>query len=236
MTESEYDLEKFRDNFIREYRLLSRISKEDNIIALRKIFEIRRNYDLSERQKLKLVMNYLNSVTIFFTKEVGNPISVGRTEFCRYFSWGIPTKEILDKIHKISVGKCILEIGSGKGLWAFLLEMRGCHIIPTDIHIHRQEEMFTLVEKLSAVDACEKYDCEILLIIWPPSGSTMAIDSLRKFKGDTFIYYGEYKGGCNATDEFFDELKESWINRSSYFPKNPRWQGLKDKIYLFIRK
>ena len=69
---------------------------------------------------------------------------------------------------------------------------------------------------------------------WEPYTSSMATRCLRAFRGDTFIYVGEGKGGCCATDGFFAELERNWVSEQEI--SIPQWQGIRDWAFIFRRK
>jgi hypothetical protein len=164
-----------------------------------------------------------------------------RSYFVEEFSWAIPTHDVIKKIHDITVGKKILEVGAGNGLWAKLLKMSGSEIIAIDSfesHGFAEDNTYLPVHNLEAVAAIEQNrDCDVLMLIWPAYDTDMAERSIKAFKGSTVIYIGEGYGGCNANDEFFDELCKNW--EECRFDDNiyvPSWYGIHDSLEIHQRK
>lgn len=123
-----------------------------------------------------------------------------------YRSWmchSIISDHRMQAIRDAIKGKKCVEVGAGRGLYAYLLEDG---IIPTDDY--PPEFTFTPVEKITSVEAVLKYAPDILMLVWPLC-DTMASDALKVFAGTTVIYIGEPRGGFTADDAFFDMLDES---------------------------
>lgn len=85
----------------------------------------------------------------------------------------------------------------------------------------------------------------ILFLCWPPYGSDMAAEALKRFKGDLVIYIGEGGGGCTADDNFFSLVgHEVWddegerpaqIFKEIDFHHMVQWSGIHDDLYVFER-
>lgn len=129
------------------------------------------------------------------------------------FGFTIPNYKVLIKIKKISKNKSILEIGAGNGLWASLLQKLGVNIIPTDIK--KSQHYYTHIYEYNNIDSLNKYNCDILMMVWPPGpDDTMAYETLKLFKNNIFIYIGEttknYDCACNGDKLFFKLLTNKW--------------------------
>jgi len=164
-----------------------------------------------------------------------------RNNFVKDFSWAIPTPDVVNKIYKATLGKKILEVGAGNGLWSKLLKMSGSEIVATDSfesHGFTEDRTYLPVHNLDAVTAIKQNrDCDVLMLIWPAYDTDMAEKSLKEFKGSTIVYIGEGYGGCNANDEFFDELSKNWNEVN--FDDNiyvPQWNGIHDYLEIYQRK
>eukprot|EP00945_MAST-04E_sp_MAST-4E-sp1_P004125 g4125.t1 len=65
-----------------------------------------------------------------------------------------------------------------------------------------------------------------LFLCYPPllEDSRLALDALKRYKGDTLIYVGEGRGGVNGGESFFDRLELEWeVSKSvklNPFPSN----------------
>ena len=84
-------------------------------------------------------------------------------------------------------------------------------------------------------------------MVWPPQhgqqGSEMAYETLRRFRGSRLVYVGEQRGGCTATEDFFQKI--NWTERPGRNTTGrwdvvnqiviPRWPGVQDSCYLLQR-
>jgi hypothetical protein len=121
----------------------------------------------------------------------------------------------------------ILEVGAGTGLWAHLLrELHEIPVVATDQSdgnyrqgwVQHKQHKYCSVEVIDAVSAIEKYNPEVLMLIWAPFSNPdspypeppMATHSLKAFKGNILVWIGEGEGGCNGDDSFFEELNANW--------------------------
>lgn len=89
------------------------------------------------------------------------------------------------------------------------------------------------VLEMSAVDAIEAHPDRVLLMIWPSYDKPWAAEALKTYKGDVFLYVGEYRESC-ANDAFFDHLEHEWHEESMV--KIPKWAGIHDRLWVFRRK
>lgn len=78
----------------------------------------------------------------------------------------IPIKEMVKFIGKNKV----LEIGAGRGLFAYLLSLENVDIVATDFASWRRSGFnFMKIEERDYLDSINKYsDRSVLIIIWPP--------------------------------------------------------------------
>lgn len=115
------------------------------------------------------------------------------------FSWAVPCHTALEKIIEWTStrdGSRILEIGSGLGYWASLLQAYGADIIAIDTGTEsRDEPMFPYfpatiqgcgIEYLKSHDGCPD---RALFLCWPRTHNGDAI--LGAYKGSTVIWIGE---------------------------------------------
>ena len=140
-------------------------------------------------------------------------------------------------------GKRVLEIMAGNGLLSCLLQEHGAKVIATDIapdksndYISMRNGNFTDVMKMDALSAIRRFGSQIDVILcsWPPQGEEVVLKALETFqhmKPDGFmIYIGEWKGGFNATDSFFEriEIIDALEHINALHVSLP---GSKDKIF-----
>ncbi len=160
-----------------------------------------------------------------------------RSSFTSNFSWAIPSISAIHKICEFAADQPILEVGSGLGLWAGLIQARGGKIIPTDsftTHGTSMDRTFIHVQQMDGVSAVKNIQTPVLFMCWPGYRDPMAENALRTFTGDKFIFVGEGHDGCTATEEFFDLLYKDWeyVEDSEI----PSWGGIYDSLSFYIRK
>jgi len=168
---------------------------------------------------------------------------IKREEFVKDYSWSVPTEEAIKKLKTFIGGKKVLEVGSGLGLWAKLLQLSGVHMTPTDsFESHGTGKakrdpyrQFTDVENIKGTKAVKKYsDHSVLFLSWPPYDKPLAASALKRFTGDKVIYIGEGSGGATGNDEFHKILDRDFTEVDSI--NIPRWTGINDRITLWERK
>lgn len=165
-----------------------------------------------------------------------------RDFFVKNYAWGAPDEESLKEIKEFVKGDKILEIGSGLGLWARLLQDIGVRITPTnparkdDHYLNLEKGPFTKIHAMGHKEALETYgrEYDVLMLCWPPYSEYMAYEALSGFNGDKLIYVGESDGGCNATDAFFTLLSNKWEEVKCI--DIPQWFGLHDYLFMYERK
>lgn len=165
-----------------------------------------------------------------------------RNFFTNNYSWSIPSKTAINEIINFVGNDAILEIASGHGVWAKLLQEANVNIKPTDYISSPKRKNYTLnkaydidIEDLSANDAIQKYkNFNVLMMSWPPYNEPMAHQALQNFNGNKLIFIGEGKGGCTGDDNFFKELNQNWnlIKEVDI----PQWPRIHDYLYLYHRK
>ena len=159
--------------------------------------------------------------------------------FRDHFSYAVPNRKSIEEIAKFAGNDTILEIGSGKGLHAYLLSLEGVKVIPTDSLAWNQYGYpFMKVENLDYKDALNKYKTGALMIVWPEIGD-LAYQALRLFKGNKLIFIGEVvdpeKGiGLVADEDFFKLLESEW--KPVLKVRVPQFVGFDDWMYLYERK
>jgi hypothetical protein len=160
-----------------------------------------------------------------------------RSELTTEYAWSIPSKEAIDCICKYSP---IIEVGAGTGYWASLINSAGakihCYdinppgITPNDYSHQKQYYPIQPVQWLK----WEKTRNSTLFLCWPPYDDNMAIDCLKKYRGDTLIYIGEGHYGCTANDAFHNELDKNWIELEGV--NLFQWDGIHDHLTIYRRK
>lgn len=177
-----------------------------------------------------------------------------RLPFCQRYSWAVPDPETLQFVGPWLAPKAI-EVGAGTGYWAWLLTQQGVEIAAYDTtppHLFTTNEyhsprdpltgsfLHQLVETYVSVAsggpevlALPRYYGHTLFLCWPPNHNDMAIECLDCYSGDRLVYIGYPRGGCCATDAFFDRLDRDWRVVARHIPA--RWQSTSDEVVVYER-
>lgn len=164
-----------------------------------------------------------------------------RQYFTSKYGWSVPNEKAVEEIKDFVSGDSIIEIGSGYGMWAKIMQDAGISITPTDSfgnrgnYVPHKDKDFTDIEDLEVTKALEKYgNYNVLMMSWPPCDDPLANNALKSFGGSKLIFIGEGDGGCTGDKNFFNELDANW-NEVKYV-QIPRWNGIYDALYLYNRK
>ena len=135
--------------------------------------------------------------------------------------YGVPCLASLLCIREFAKDEGILEVGSGEGLWAALLQKVGaCNVHATDKN--PPTGGFCSVEVCDHKDAIERYGkkCQTLFLCWPFQDG-MAAEAVERFSGKRVVYIGEGWDGCTGSVEFL-ELLGFAKERYHYYGKEGR--------------
>lgn len=151
------------------------------------------------------------------------------------FSWAIPCHDALQMItdwaSKQEGRPRIVEIGSGTGYWASLLQAYGASVVAVDTGQERTGNKFPHfpstvqgcgLEYLKSHDGCGD---QALFLCWPRD----ATEILEAYRGNTLIWIGEMDG---CTWDLRDV--EGWEPRQEF--NIPTWPGIHDFIIVYVRK
>ena len=109
------------------------------------------------------------------------------------YAWAIPDNQALSILEEFSP---LIEIGSGKGFWAKLLQDRGVDIKPYDIRGMDSSSCWTKVNK-GGPEAINGKDASgrSLFLCYPDEDESIAISCLENFSGQYVIHVGELMVG-----------------------------------------
>lgn len=139
-----------------------------------------------------------------------------RKRYNREFGFCLFTAECICSLANLCKGKKVLEAGSGSGWLADQLAQQGIAITAADWTDYRQSgdkkcgypirSVFRLNHHGNAV-ALLPGSFDVVLLVWPNLGTPFGEQVAHAMRsGQVMILEGEEKGGCTATDEFFDIL------------------------------
>jgi hypothetical protein len=151
-----------------------------------------------------------------------------RKELVEEYGWAIPNNDVLNYIAN-SFSR-ITEIGAGEGYWAKLLSERGTTVEAFD----PASEQTWYDVKRKPLSSVERYvEGNPVLMVWPPANNNIAREVLERCPSHV-LYVGETRGGCTATDAFFDVFTDL------YHPVQkieiPSYVGVDDNFYHAVRK
>jgi len=178
-----------------------------------------------------------------------------RGDYCRRYTWAIPTREDVTWMVGQIAGRAVVEIGAGTGYWAWLLQQSGVHVRAYDkappgrvgsrnyYHSPRSDEHEILDDagvqhfpvKQGGVYYAGLWPDAVLYLSWPPYSEAMAAEALAAYTGDFLIYCGEGQGGCTADDDFYDALDSDW-DLVSTSEGHAQWWGIHDTLESYRRK
>ena len=131
----------------------------------------------------------------------------------------------------------ILGVGSGVAFVEYLLQRGGVDIIASDIKAyHHWEHTHMNVEKLSAVDAIEKYPERDLFICWPTLGSLWSYDAAKKLGSGRYLFHVGELTGCTGDPELADYLFDENDFETIGYCCIPQWLELRDCLTIFRKK
>ena len=150
------------------------------------------------------------------------------------YSWAIPNEEAIAAIVSHSPNG-VVEIGAGRGYWAYLLAQVGCPIVTYDVKCHDEsyynDNWFPVL--FGEADMAKHYYDRTLLLCWPPYCQPMAEEALLSYTGNTVAYVGEGEYGCTGTDDFHHLLDLEWTLLSQVHI--PQWSCIHDDLRIFGR-
>lgn len=167
----------------------------------------------------------------------GMLLSIARQRYVYKYAWAIPCKRALEVIAQYSP---IVEVGAGSGYWASLLAQIGTDVVAYDIsstkqykgsYNHFHKHYFAV--KKGSESAIKDHADRALFLCWPPYNDKMAFNTLKQYRGETVLYVGEGKGGCTASDSFFNLLTKNFSEEESV--EIPVWFGIHDRLFVFKR-
>jgi len=151
-----------------------------------------------------------------------------RQKLVEKYGWAVPNEDVLTYIS--NAFSRITEIGAGEGYWAKLLAE---HDVKTHAFDPESEQTWYDVQNKRLSQVENYVEDNPVLMVWPPANDSMARDVLECGPSHV-LYVGEQRGGCTASDEFFDVFTDL------YHPVKkielPSFVGVDDNFYHAVRK
>jgi len=128
----------------------------------------------------------------------------------------------------------VLEIMAGRGWLAKALSIHGVDIVATDNNTweerhSKSKDVFSVVP-ISALEAVQNNNRDILIVSWPPYGEMDVCTACDEWNSEKpIVYIGEGDGGCNAPERFWQHFKELSDAPDIQLVS---WSGIHDHIYI----
>lgn len=166
---------------------------------------------------------------------------MAREKLTGEYAWAIPNEAALQALVAVSP---IVEIGAGRGYWAWCLQERGADVVAYDVappdvkennYFRKWFGKPTFTKVLQGGHECALIHSDrTLFLCWPDYESPFAADCLRVFTGTTVAYVGEGYGGCTGDDEFHAMLDADFEDAEEI--DIPQWRGVHDRLWIYKRK
>ena len=141
---------------------------------------------------------------------------IERKKFIREYGFSVYSKETLNVLAQFlkDQGNTALEVFAGSGYLSTLLANRNVSVTASD----KGAECFDKY-KISNVYKRD-IECDVLalntaefktiIMAWPEMNTNAYLIARKMQPGQLLVYIGEDEGGCTATEEFFNELRDNW--------------------------
>jgi hypothetical protein len=168
------------------------------------------------------------------------------------YAYAIPSPATLEWVADICDGRAVVELGAGRGYWAFQMANSGIEIDAYDVDppderanvsfmpTAGQADTWYPVRALNELAAnAPNWPNQVLFLCWPPGwGDAMASRALAEFEragGQCLIYIGEPQGGKTGDDAFFERLLERWkpVSKDAQFVS---WWNVSDAATAWARR
>lgn len=163
-----------------------------------------------------------------------------RDKFIAKFGFAILSDDAVSALLPLSP---FVEVGAGSGYWSYELIRAGAQSVAADPqtgtyyfgngHTNWVDSPYVPIERLTGVDAVDKYPDHTLLTVWPDM-ATWPAETLARYKGAMVAYVGESSGGCTADDDFHRILEESFFTVQEI--AIPQFWGVHDFLSIWKRK
>ena len=156
-----------------------------------------------------------------------------RNQFIEKYGFSIPTQEAVDWIKENSNN--LIEIGGGSGYWARLLECETTDLNEESVYDFKiSKDAITM----SAEDVVESHDGDVFVSWACYSDEWLHCAVLQMNKGSKLFVIGEGRGGCTATDGFFDEVCDESRWKRIEVPSEaqiPSFRFIRDYLAVYER-
>lgn len=174
-----------------------------------------------------------------FEKRSGST-SYDWAQFVQRWGYSIPDEQAAYRI-KEQVGHLrFLDPMAGLGLWPATLRSVGMVGVASDLFVPPRSAIFeartpfTGVEELDALDAVQKHDPELLVLVWPYCECPVCADLLDHPSVRALLYVGEPPLGRCGSTTFWYKLRHEWRLQSTETPRHT-WPGVPEVIQIYVK-
>lgn len=185
----------------------------------------------------------------------GTPGGSGRLAYAQLilqatYAYAIPSPQTVQWIARHCAGRGLLELGAGRGYWAYQLGRIGLDVAAFDSEPPDRTRNVSFPDAAGQqqiwhevggpADLADAWSANrVLFLCWPPGwGNPMSSEALASYAqagGDRLIYIGEPPGGKTGTDDFFASLAAEWI-LVDQDPAYVAWWNLRDVAQFWTRR
>ena len=203
--------------------------------------------DETPLNKINLISNLIGVHTVDLNRNFTNidhnaffALSMIRYHWTKNYMWSLANEATIDGIFQTIKSKAnanitnlnILSYGCGTGFLEKCFEEKGYQIIGYDTNAEKYVNNYIDIKlSLDFYNDDVQATINTLLLAWPRGH--YACEALEIFKGTYVIYIGEVDG-CNAGDDFFDMINESY----DFIGNAPlqKFSGIRDEVLVYKRK
>jgi len=162
-----------------------------------------------------------------------------RGEFTRGVSWSLPTRNWVEAMLRILLGKKVIEIGAGTGFVGTIFKLLDVDWTSTDINppspTGRPWMKLNPVHQMTWEQALELPHDVIFISWWPyrePEGIDLKIARWALKNEKRVIIVGEGYGGCTGSEDFWRyALVKQFLD---YEQDLAQWSGIHDYTYEVV--
>lgn len=159
---------------------------------------------------------------------------IDRRVLCHWFAHSIPSPRDLSWLRDHVADREVVEIGAGSGYWAWQLNQLGITTHAYDDGSWEWAFKWSDVQMGGPGKAADHPNA-VLLLVWPPYNTPMAVEALAAYQGDTLIYAGEPEEGCTGDDDFFIRLGTEWEHVEDA-PGHVTYEGIHCQLAIYRRR
>ena len=158
-----------------------------------------------------------------------------RNKLVHTYSWAVPNDEVIQSIVQVSKDCGLVDFGAGTGYWASLIAGEGVEVEAIDNWIDGKPEHLHYPVITGSYELLPKFRDRVLLLVWPPRATRMAVRAVEAHAGRVLVYVGEpAPARSTASPEFFDYVSQHFKLVSHV--TIPQWFNRYDGVFIYERR